>query len=85
MPKDLPSADYVLQIRYEGDVARFYAGGKLVSDNFYNGSPFDVALWRIPADQQASLQIDILPPARILNVIALPRNRCSVLLEEGAQ
>lgn len=31
--------EYFLEIRYHGDVARVYADGKLVQDNFWNGRP----------------------------------------------
>ena len=38
----------LLQIAYRGDCARLYADGKLVADNFYNGRPFLMGLWRLP-------------------------------------
>ena len=50
----------LLQIDYRGDVARLYAGGKLVADNFYNGRPFLLGLWRLPADCK-QLELRILP------------------------
>ena len=37
----------LMRIDYRGDVARLYAGGKLVADNFYNGRPFFMGLWRL--------------------------------------
>lgn len=39
-----PSLDLYLQINYKGDVARIYADGKLVEDNFWNGKPMLVRL-----------------------------------------
>ena len=39
----------LLRIDYRGDVARLYADGKLIDDNFYNGRPFVYGLWRLPA------------------------------------
>lgn len=36
--------DLYLQISYKGDVARIYADGKLVEDNFWNGKPMLVRL-----------------------------------------
>ena len=36
--------DLYLQISYRGDVARVYAGGQLVEDNFWNGKPMLVRL-----------------------------------------
>ncbi|MDO4993435.1 MAG: beta-galactosidase [Bacteroidales bacterium] len=52
--------DGLLRIRYHGDVARLYAGNTLLDDNFYNGRPFDFALWRLP-DSVRTLQLRILP------------------------
>lgn len=50
----------LLQINYRGDVARLYADGKLIADNFYNGRPFLYGLWRLPADCN-QLELRILP------------------------
>ena len=36
--------DLYLQISYRGDVARIYADGQLVEDNFWNGKPMLVRL-----------------------------------------
>lgn len=36
--------DYFLEIQYQGDVARLYADGILVQDNFWNGKPMHVRL-----------------------------------------
>jgi hypothetical protein len=56
----------LLRIHFIGDVARLYAGGKLVADKFYNGQPFDIALWRIPAHQLDQLEIRVMPlPAQV--------------------
>ena len=53
--------DTLLTIHFVGDVARLYAGGKLVADKFYNGQPFDFALWRIPPDQLDTLELRVMP------------------------
>lgn len=50
----------LLKIQYRGDCARLYADGKLVADNFYNGRPFLMGLWRLPTDCQ-KLELRILP------------------------
>ena len=50
----------LLTINYQGDVARLYADGKLIDDNFYNGRPFQYALWRLPKDCH-QLELRILP------------------------
>ena len=50
----------LLKINYRGDVARLYANGKLIADNFYNGSPFLYGLWRLPKGTK-ELELRILP------------------------
>ena len=51
----------ILNIHYIGDAARLYIGGKLYDDNFFNGDPFAIGLWRIPASDWAALRLKILP------------------------
>jgi hypothetical protein len=51
-----------LQIAYEGDVARVYAGGRFDNDNFYKGTPWELALWRYsPQELSQGLELKILP------------------------
>ena len=50
----------MLTIDYRGDVARLYADGRLVGDNFYNGRPFQYGLWRLPKDCR-KIELRILP------------------------
>lgn len=50
----------MLTIDYRGDVARLYADGRLVGDNFYNGRPFQYGLWRLPKDCK-KIELRILP------------------------
>ncbi len=50
----------LLRIDYRGDVARLYADGKLVADNFYYGRPFLFGLWRLPEGTR-ELELRILP------------------------
>jgi hypothetical protein len=58
---DLPKErSGLLTINYQGDCARLYADGLLVADNFYNGRPFLMGLWRLPADCH-QLELRILP------------------------
>ncbi|MDR0542827.1 MAG: beta-galactosidase [Dysgonamonadaceae bacterium] len=57
--------DVYLRIPYTGDVARIYAGTKLLTDNFYNGKPFEIGLKRFYSDlQDNELTIKILPLAK---------------------
>ena len=57
LPED---ARGLLTINYRGDVARLYADGKLIDDNFYNGRPFCYALSRLPEGCRR-LELHILP------------------------
>ena len=58
---ELPAErDGLLEICYQGDVARLYADGRLVADNFYYGRPFLYGLWRLSKDV-TELQLRILP------------------------
>ena len=57
----------LLTIHYQGDVARLYADGKLIDDNFYNGRPFQYALWRLPKDCH-QLELRILPLQKYMPV-----------------
>jgi beta-galactosidase len=64
-----------LRITYEGDVARLYADGKLLTDNFYNGTPWLVGLDRVPCREWDRLELKILPL----------RNQAPIYLPEGAR
>ena len=50
----------LLKIDYRGDVARLYADGHLIADNFYYGRPFLFDLWRLPQGTR-ELELRILP------------------------
>src|SRR6185436_4409540 len=41
-------SDVLLRIRYQGDVARLYAGNRLITDDFYKGTPWEIGLRRLP-------------------------------------
>jgi hypothetical protein len=56
------SLDPLVRLDYVGDVARVLLNGKLLTDNFYNGKPFEIALRRhAPEILTGDLQIAILP------------------------
>lgn len=61
VPAAWPQRATLLRIHFIGDVARLYAGGKLVADKFYNGQPFDFALWRLSPDQRETLELRVMP------------------------
>ena len=60
IPDDEPNA--VLQVQWDGDVARAYVGDRLVSDQFWAGRPWelDVDTWRHDLAEQP-LRLEILP------------------------
>jgi len=57
LPKTLQG---LLTVNYRGDVARLYADGRLIDDNFYNGRPFQYDLSLLP-DGCRQLELRILP------------------------
>lgn len=55
-------AELLLRITYQGDVARIYADGKLLTDDFYYGQPWVVSLNRTPLERlDNTLELRILP------------------------
>ncbi|MEI9974254.1 MAG: hypothetical protein WDO73_20710 [Ignavibacteriota bacterium] len=55
-------SEVLLRIAYQGDVARLYAGSRLITDDFYHGTPWEIGLRRIPADElERGLALEILP------------------------
>lgn len=50
--------DTFVRINYEGDVARVYADGKLIEDNFWNGKPMYVRLSELRGHK---VELRILP------------------------
>ncbi len=47
----------LLHVDYVGDIARVYAGGRFITDDFYYGAPLEVGLWRTGPD----VELQILP------------------------
>jgi beta-galactosidase len=51
-----------LRVDYTGDVARLSDGGRLLDDNFFNGSPWKIGMRRFLDRQETKdLQLEILP------------------------
>ncbi|MGA2422149.1 MAG: beta-galactosidase [Candidatus Acidiferrum sp.] len=64
-----------LRIVYQGDVARLYDHGKLIDDDFYKGTPWEIGLSSITVqDPDPTLELSILP---------LPKN-APIYLPPGA-
>ena len=54
--------DLFLQVSYQGDIARVSSKGKLLDDNFYNGTPWTLGLKRfLRAGPLETLDLTILP------------------------
>lgn len=58
VPDEMRGKDLIVKVPYVGDVARFYADGKFVTDNFYNGNVFEIGLKDYPADKYI---LEVLP------------------------
>lgn len=55
-------SDVHLRIKYQGDIARVYAQGKLLTDDFYYGQPLIIGLSRTPPNLlNNTLELRILP------------------------
>ena len=63
LPKELDlNTDPLLRIHYTGDVARVTLNGKLLTDDFFNGSVFEIGLRRYaPEILTGDLHVEILP------------------------
>jgi hypothetical protein len=57
-----PGDEVLLRISYVGDVARIYLDAELLTDNFYNGKPFEFGLNRYqPSVYKGELLLKVLP------------------------
>jgi hypothetical protein len=64
VPDFTPAADseVLLHLDYQGDVARIYAGGRLITDDFYHGAPWEIGLRNLPPEElRRGLELAILP------------------------
>jgi len=65
LPEGIGRRDLLLRLRYAGDVARLTLGGRLLSDDFFDGSPFDLGVVRYaPEIYREELLLQILPLQR---------------------
>jgi len=56
------NAKPILEVNYQGDVARIYAGSRFADDNFYKGPAWEIGLWRFTPEELAKgLDLKILP------------------------
>jgi hypothetical protein len=63
LPKEASfNPEAILRLRYVGDVARVRLNGRLLTDDFYNGRPLEVGLWRhAPEIFAGELRVEVLP------------------------
>ena len=54
-------ADAYLDITYQGDVARLFAGSSMLDDHFYTGVPWRIGLKRFAAEIEKPLAMTVLP------------------------
>ena len=62
LPRGIENKKTLLRIGYQGDAARLYLGDRLLTDNFYNGSVFELGISRFaPEIYRQELFLKILP------------------------
>ena len=61
LPASAAKRRMVMNLDYLGDALRLYVGDKLLNDNYFNGDPFAVALWRIPMADWLKIRVRVLP------------------------
>jgi len=62
LPPEAAGRDLLLRLRYVGDVARVYLDGRLLTDDFYDGTAFEMGLGRYAPDIfRGELLVKILP------------------------
>ncbi|UWZ86798.1 beta-galactosidase [Occallatibacter riparius] len=57
-------SDVFLQVEYQGDLARFTAGDRLLTDNFYDGQTWSIGLRRFLELKDGSFGLTIVPLRR---------------------
>lgn len=57
-------SDAYLTIRYQGDVARLFAGPQLLDDQFFYGPPWRIGLKRFAEEDKGPLTLTVLPLRR---------------------
>lgn len=78
------SRQVVLRLNYMGDVARVYHNGRLLTDNFYHGTPFDFGLNpHAPGIYDGELLLKVLPLRKDAPIYLLPEDWPVHPTEEG--
>ena len=76
-PADLDMASNpILRIHYTGNVARLTLNGRLLNDDFYNGSTFEISLRRYASElASGDLRLEILPLQKNTPIYFEPKHR----------
>jgi hypothetical protein len=61
IPQEAAGRHILLNLDYVGDAARLVMGDRLLNDQFSNGDPFPIPLWRIAGNQFGRLRFEVLP------------------------
>ena len=70
--------DLILEVKYVGDVARLTSNGKLLTDNFYNGTSWQIGLRRFRERfDQGNAELQILPLRKDAPIFLEDRYRLS--------
>jgi len=77
----IPADDRFLEISYRGDVARLYADGQLVQDNFWNGKPMQVRLSDLAGKR---VELRILPLRKDAPIYLQSAQRQTLEAAEGS-
>ena len=77
-------SDIFLRIKYQGDVARLYAGDSLLADDFYNGQTWEIGLKRFTKEafEEKGLSLQIMPLRRDAPVY-IPRDAWPTFPQSG--
>jgi len=69
-------SDLYLVVHYQGDEARLLGNGRLLTDNFFNGTEWQIGLKRfLPASASATFALQVLPLSRKAPIFFEPDKR----------
>lgn len=80
IPADVSHDHLILNINYFGDAARIYVGDELFNDNYFNGDPFALGLWRIRREKWPDIRLKVLPYSNAL-MSRLPESAKQIIIK----
>ncbi len=84
IPPEAEGRHLILNLHYIGDAARLYVGNRVINDDFFNGDPFPVALWRIPVKDWPMIRVKILPYSEALAARLPPEALAKIAVAKAA-